>query len=139
LNSDDIESMKTWIQFAAKFVPAVAVAALVCTPARAQDPLSTPVIVSIAAPIVIKALTPKPSGLGKFEGFVMNANTVQITVRAKGDDMSVQTFTLSEEASARMQQAIDKGGYQWGDKVTVLYDPTSRKAVRIKGKPSRAL
>jgi hypothetical protein len=64
---------------------------------------------------------------------------VQITVRAKGDDMSVQTFTLSEEASARMQQAIDKGGYQWGDKVTVLYDPTSRKAVRIKGKPSRAL
>ena len=131
--------MKTWIQFAAKFGPAVVLTALGCIPARAQDPLSTPVIVSIAAPIVIKALTPKPSGLGKFEGFVMNANTTQITVRAKGDDMSIQTFTLSEGASAKMQQAVDKGGYQWGDKVTVLYDPTSRKAVRIKGKPSRPL
>ena len=53
------------------------------------------------------------------------------------DDMSIQTFALSEQASAKMQQAIDKGGYQWGDKVTVLYDPTSRKAVKIKGKPSR--
>jgi hypothetical protein len=131
--------MKTWIQFAAKFVPPVALAALGCIPARAQDPLSTPVIVSVAAPIVIKALTPKPSGLGKFEGFVMNANTAQITVRAKGDDMSVQTFTLSEQASAKMLETINKGGYQWGDKVTVLYDPTSRKAVRIKGKPSRVL
>jgi len=38
-----------------------------------------------------------------------------------------------------MQDTIDKGGYQWGDKVTVLYDPNSLKAVKVKGKPSRPL
>ena len=129
--------MKTWSKFAAKCVPAVVLATLWCVPARAQDPIITPIVVDTVAPIVVKALTPKPSGLGKFEGFVMNANIAQITVRAKGEDMAVQTFTLSEQASSKMQQAIDKGGYQWGDKVTVLYDPTSRKAVKIKGKPSR--
>jgi hypothetical protein len=129
--------MKILSKFAAKCAPVVALAALWCVPARAQDPIITPIIVDTVAPIVIKALTPKPSGLGKFEGFVMNANITQITVRAKGEDMAVQTFTLSEQASAKMQQAIDKGGYQWGDKVTILYDPSSRKAVRIKGKPSR--
>ena len=81
----------------------------------------------------------KPSGLAKFEGFVLNANIAQITVRAKGTDMSIQTFTLSQQASTKMQQIIDKGGFQYGDKVTVLYDPSSLKAIKVKGKPSPAL
>jgi hypothetical protein len=80
---------------------------------------------------------PKPTGLAKFEGFVQNANIVQITVRAKGNDMSIQTFSLSENASARMQQIVDKGGYQYGDRVTILYDPSTQKAIKIKGKPSK--
>jgi hypothetical protein len=36
-----------------------------------------------------------------------------------------------------MQTIVDKGGYQYGDKVTVFYDPTSKKALKIKGKPSK--
>jgi hypothetical protein len=124
---------------AGKCAPVIVLAALWCVPARAQDPLSTPVIASVAAPIIINAVKPKPSGLAKFEGFVMNANTAQITVRAKGNDMTIQTFSLSEQASTKMQQTIDKGGYQWGDKVTVLYDPTSRKAIKVKGKASRPI
>jgi hypothetical protein len=130
--------MKTLIPFATKLMPAILLGALCCVSAKAQDPVVTPIVTSIAEPIIVKALTPKPSGLAKFEGFVMNANTAQITVRAKGDDLSIQTFALSEQASAKMQQSIDKGGYQWGDKVTVLYDPASRKALKIKGKPSHA-
>jgi hypothetical protein len=128
--------MRPWLKFASKCAPVVVAAALSCVPARAQDPVT---VASIAAPIIINAVKPKPSGLGKFEGFVMNANTAQITVRAKGNDMAVETFALSDQASAKMQQAIDRGGYQWGDKVTVMYDPNSRKAVRVKGKPSKAL
>jgi len=77
--------------------------------------------------------------MAKFEGFVMHANIAQITVRAKGDDMSIQTFSLSREASDKMQQIIDKGGYQYGDKVTVVYDPSSLKAIKVKGKPSRPI
>ena len=90
-------------------------------------------------PIIIKAVKPKPSGLSKFEGFVMNANIAQITVRAKGNDMAIQTFPCRRRAAAKMQQIVDKGGYQYGDKVTVMYDPSSLKAIRVKGKPSPPL
>jgi hypothetical protein len=120
-------------------VPAIALASLSCVPARAQDPVTVPIATDVALPIVVKALQPKPSGLAKFEGTVRSANNAQITVRAKGDDMSIQTFTLSPEASTKMQQIVDKGGYQWGDKVTVLYDPKTRKAIKVKGKPSKPL
>jgi hypothetical protein len=119
---------------------AVALAALWCSPAAAQDPgIVTPIIVDTAVPIVVNAVKPKPTGLAKFDGFVMNANTAQITVRAKGNDMAIQTFTLSQQASTKMQQTIDRGGFQYGDKVTVMYNPSSRQAIKVKGKPSRSL
>jgi hypothetical protein len=109
--------------------------------AAAQDPILTPIIVSEVAPIVVNAITPKPkpTGLQKFEGFIMNSNIAQVTVRAKGNDMAIQTFPLSQPVAAKMQRIIDGGGYQYGDKVTVYYDPQSHTAVRIKGKPSRPL
>jgi hypothetical protein len=123
-------------------LPVMLLAALWCAPARSQDPVTAvaaPMVIDTAAPIIVRAIKPKPSGLSKFEGTVMNANIAQITVRAKGNDMSVQTFTLSQQASTKMQQIVDKGGYHYGDKVTVMYDPTSLKAVKVKGKPSRPL
>jgi hypothetical protein len=107
-------------------------------PAVAQVPTSAvPIIVDTAVPIVVNAVKPKPTGLAKFEGFVMNANIAQITVRAKGNDLGIRTFTLSQAAATKMQQIVDKGGYQYGDKVTVMYDPASLQAVKIKGKPSK--
>jgi hypothetical protein len=110
--------------------------------ALAQDPIVTaPIIVSEAAPIIISAVKPKPkpTGLSKFEGTVMHANSVQITVKAMGNDLSIQTFPLSEAASLKMQQIIDKGGYQYGDKVKLEYDPQSMRVVKFKGKPSKSL
>jgi hypothetical protein len=132
--------MKLFRRVAALSLPAVTLAGLWCSPAVAQDPaVVAPIIVDTAVPIIVNAVKPKPTGLVKFDGFVMNATVAQITVRAKGNDMSIQTFSLSQEAAAKMQQMIDKGGYQYGDKVSVLYDPSSLKAMRVKGKPSRAL
>jgi hypothetical protein len=92
-------------------------------------------------PIIINAIKPKPKadGLAKFEGYVQHANIAQITVRARGNDMALQTFSLSEAASAKMQQIIDKGGYQYGDKVTISYDPATLKAIKITGKPSKPI
>ncbi len=110
--------------------------------AAAQDPIVTaPIIASEVAPIIVSAVKPKPkfTGLAKFEGTVMNANSVQITVRAMGNDLSIQTFPLSEMASAKMQQIIDKGGYQYGDKVKLEYDPQSLRVVKFKGRPSKPL
>jgi hypothetical protein len=114
---------------------------LAASRAAAQDPILTPIIVSEAAPIIVKTLAPKPklTGVQKFEGYFVNGNAAQVTVRAKGNDLGIQTFTLNKTVSDKMQKIIDAGGYQYGDKVTVFYDPTSQVAVKIKGKPSRPL
>jgi len=109
--------------------------------AGAQVP--APVVVPIAEeaiPIIINTVKPhKGPQPPKFEGTVLNATIAQITVRAKGNDMGIQTFPLTPEASAKMLQIIDKGGYQYGDKVTVFYDPDTKKALKVKGKPSKAI
>jgi hypothetical protein len=111
--------------------------------ARAQVPVPVlaPIVVDTAVPIIVSAVKPKPkpSGVEKFEGFVMHANVAQITLRAKGNDLAIRTFALSPDATIKMQQIVDKGGYQYGDKVTVLYDPASQTAMKIKGKPSKSL
>jgi hypothetical protein len=112
------------------------------SPARAQGPVPVivPVAVDTAVPVIVNAVKPKPKpGIAKFEGFVMNANIAQISVRAKGSDLTIRTFPLSPAASTQMQKIVDKGGYQYGDKVTVLYDAVTEHAVKIKGKPSKAL
>jgi hypothetical protein len=107
--------------------------------AAAQDPILTPLIVDTAVPIIVNAVKPKPTGLAKYQGYVMNANNIQVTVRAKNSDTAVQTFALTGEASAKMQGLIDKGGFQYGDKITVFYNPTSLQVVKFKGKPSKSL
>jgi hypothetical protein len=38
-----------------------------------------------------------------------------------------------------MQKIIDTGGYQYGDKVTVFYEPATLKAIKFKGKPSKPI
>jgi hypothetical protein len=120
----------------------LAAAGVFSSPAAAQSPATViPIVVDTAAPIVIAAVKPKPkpTGLGKFEGFVMNANNAQITVRAKGNDMAIRTFPLSQAASEKMQKIIDKGGYQYGDKVTVYFVPDTSQAINFKGKPSKPI
>ena len=109
--------------------------------AAAQEPILTPIIASEAAPIVVKTLTPKPKTTGKvkFQGYFVNANTAQVTVSAKSNTLAIQTFALSQAVAAKMQQIIDKGGYQYGDKITVYYDAQTKVALKIKGKPSRPL
>jgi len=135
--------MKRIVRIARSGLPLMLVAAGVFSvPAAAQGPATVPVIIAeTAAPIIIGAVKPKPklTGLDKFEGFVMHANNAQITVRAKGNDMAIRTFPLSQEASDKMQKIIDKGGYQYGDKVTVYYVPATSQAIKFKGKPSKPI
>src|SRR5712691_12995391 len=132
--------MKRIVKVAGFGLPLMLLAAGVfSSPAAAQAPVVVPIVVDTAVPIIIGAVKPKPTGLDKFEGFVMHANNAQITVRAKGNDMAIRTFPLSEAASAKMQKIIDKGGYQYGDKVTVFYEPATSKAIKFKGKPSKPI
>jgi len=118
-------------------VLAAAFVSLAAAAANAQIPAP---VVEAAVPIIVETIKPhKGPQPPKFEGTVINATVAQITVRAKGNDMAIQTFPLAPEASAKMLQIIDKGGYQYGDKVTVFFDPDSKKALKVKGKPSKAI
>ena len=132
--------MKSLLKAAGLALP-LALAGMVMSPGtQAQSPATVvPIVLDTAVPIIVSAVKPKPTGLSKFEGYVMNANIAQITVRAKGNDMAIQTFALSPEAAAKMQAIVDKGGYQYGDKVTLLYDPANLQVIKLKGKPSKAL
>jgi hypothetical protein len=139
--------MKAFAKIAGFGAVSLLVTGVFSAPVRAQVPLPIPVpevvkpiIVDTAVPIIVNTIKPKPKpGVARFDGYVMHANIAQITVRAKGNDMSLQTFPLSEQASAQMQAIVDKGGYQYGDKVSVYYDQTNLKALRVKGKPSKAI
>lgn len=132
--------MKFFAKLAGLGLPLLAAAGVYCPSAAAQG-AAVPIIVDTAVPVVVNAVKPKPkpTGLAKFEGFVMHANIAQITARARGNDLAILTFSLSQEASAKMQQIVDKGGYQYGDKVTVYYDPATMKAAKFKGKPSKPI
>ena len=144
--------MKVLNKIALMGIPALVLAGLCSSPAQAQLPpvpippipgvpaVVAPIIIDTAVPIIVNTIKPKPktTGMGRFDGFVMNSNVAQITVKARGNDMSLQTFALSDRAAAEMQAIVDRGGYQYGDKVTVYYDPTSLKALKVKGKPSKA-
>jgi hypothetical protein len=112
-----------------------------CSAAYANAQVPAPVAaaaVDTAVPIIVKTIKPHKDPHPKFEGTFINATVAEITVRAKGNDMAIQTFPLSENASAKMLAIIDKGGYQYGDKITVFYDPDTKKALKVKGKPSKA-
>ena len=118
---------------------AAAVAACFATCAKAQVPAPiAEAAVDTAVPIIVKVLKPHKDPHPKLEGTFVNATVAQITVRAKDNELDLQTFPLSEEASAKMLAIIDKGGYQYGDKVTVFYDADTKKALKVKGKPSKA-
>jgi hypothetical protein len=132
--------MKNLFKAAGFALPLALAGMVMCPRAQAQTPATVvPIVLDTAVPIVVNAVKPKPTGLSKFEGYVMNANIAQITVRAKGNDMGIQTFALSPQASAKMQTIVDKGGYQYGDKITLLYDASNMQVIKLKGKPSKAL
>ncbi len=109
---------------------AAAVLGAVAAPARAQ--------IDISKPIAIKTIKPKPK-LARFQGEVLHANPLAITVRSRENERAIRTFTYAPKVKEQMQQILDRGGYQYGDKVEIRYEAGGDVALRIKGKPSKPL
>lgn len=122
---------------------AVAAGVVVLAAGAANAQMPPPIVLDTAVPIIVNTVAAAVHKNGpqapKFEGTFVNATTVQITVRAKGNENALQTFPLTPEASAKMLDIINKGGYQYGDKVTVILDSEAKKAVGFKGKPSKPI
>ncbi len=111
-------------------------AALLVTVVLAAVPAPLRAQIDTSKPIRVKEVKPK---LVRFQGEVLNANSVQITVRSRENELAIRTFTYSPRVREQMQKIIDRGGYQYGDKVEIQYEPGSDVALRIKGKPSKPL
>jgi hypothetical protein len=92
--------------------------------------------VETGKPVHLKA--PKKK-IAKFKGEVLSMTNVQIIVRSLENERVIRTFTYTPEVRDKMQQIIDKGGYQHGDKVEIHHEAGTEVALKIKGKPSKPL
>ncbi len=111
-------------------------AALLAAAALAAGAISLGAQLDTSKPIPIKASKPK---MVRFQGEVMNANSVQITVRSRENERAIQTFTYAPKVREQMQKILDRGGYQYGDRVEIQHQAGSDVALRIRGKPSKPL
>jgi hypothetical protein len=109
-------------------------AAAVClaaAPARAQVTTSKPITVKI------KTIKPQKPKLATFKGEVLHMDAQSIIVRDPQNNLTVKTFSYTPELSKKLKGLIDRGGYQYGDKVQVKYESGSTVAQEITGKASQ--
>jgi hypothetical protein len=114
-------------------------------PARAQVPQAVETAAAtVVAPIVTKIVNavipePTPKGSNWLKAEVIHADSQTIIVREQKNGMMIHTFNFSPEMKDRMQAILDSGGFQYGDKVGILFMPGQTVALRIHGKPSKPL
>jgi hypothetical protein len=99
---------------------------------------------TFAAPIVVRAaeaLKPKAKVPGSqwLKAEVIHADAQAIVVREQANGMMIHTFTFAPNMKDKMQAIIDKGGYQYGDKVKILHQQGQTVALKISGKPSKPI
>jgi len=118
-----------------------AMLAMSSTPARAQAAevakIAAPIVVKIINAVTEKGSKPKDSNWLKAE--VIHADANSIIVREQQNGLMIHTFNFSPEMKDKMQAILDQGGFQYGDKIGILYMPGQTVALRIHGKPSKPL
>lgn len=60
-----------------------------------------------------------------------------LQVRSVTNERELHTFTYAPALRSQMQDIINAGGYQYGDKVTIWHKAGGDVAFKIKGKPSK--
>jgi hypothetical protein len=70
---------------------------------------------------------------------VLHMTNTAIQVRSLVNELEIHTFKYSDSIRDKMQKLLDHGGYQYGDKVYIRYQPGTDIALEIKGKPSKPL
>jgi hypothetical protein len=100
-------------------------------PARAQ--------VTTAPTIKLKPVQTQEAKPSKTRFEVLHMMTTGIQVRSLINGLEIRTFTYSDQIRDAMLKLLDQGGYQYGDKVEIQYQPGSDVALKIKGKPSKPL
>jgi|ERR1700735_908812 len=99
---------------------------------RAQVDPSAPIVVRSST----KASKNAPGTKAWLKAEIIHADAVSMVVREQGNEMMIHTFTYGPEIGDHMQQIVDSGGYQYGDKVKIQYVRGQTVALKIRGKPS---
>lgn len=133
--------MKTSRIFAAGFALAAALA-IPAGATYAQAAAAAAAASVIEAPVarVVHAVLPKstPAGDSWLKASVIHFDSRLIVVSEVGNERMIHTFTYASALQPKMQTLEDKGGYQYGDQVKILYQPGQKVALEIHGKPSKA-
>ncbi len=114
------------------------------SPAHAQAAEAAAAAANVVAPIVVKVVNTvtrqhKPDGSNWLKAEVVHADSHSIIVREQSNGMAIHTFNFAPELQDKMQAMLDSGGFQYGDKISILYMPGQTVALRIHGKPSKPL
>jgi hypothetical protein len=130
--------MKNYRIFAASCVLAAGLAISAC---GAQAQVAETVVAAPVITKIISTVTPKgaPKGTSWLKAEVIFASANSIVVREQANEIVIHSFSFAPELKDKMQAVLDKGGYQYGDKVNILYQPGQTVALRIHGKPSKPL
>jgi hypothetical protein len=112
--------------------------------AHAQVSEAAAAAASVVVPVVVKVVDTitrqkTPEGSNWLKAEVIHADSQTVIVRERQNGMMIHTFNFSPELKDKMQAILDKGGFQYGDKVSVLFMPGQTVALRIHGKPSKPL
>jgi hypothetical protein len=98
--------------------------------------------IGLSAPIVVRSSTPTAPAPVKgnwLRAEVIHADSNSMVVREQGNGLMIHTFTYTPDLHAKMQKLLDQGGYQYGDKVQILYQHGQTVALRVRGRPSKPL
>ncbi len=133
--------MKNYKLFGFSLAFAIALT-LFAAPVRAQ--VAEAAAATVVAPIVTKIVNKimpqgKPEGSNWLKAEVVHADSQTIIVRERQNGMMIHTFNFSPEMKDKMQAILDNGGFQYGDRVSILFMPGQTVALRIHGKPSKSL
>jgi hypothetical protein len=128
--------------------------ALVSSPAHGQviptdQPITVPspthAVSSVVSPVIAKVVQvvtfqhPIPEGSEWLKAEVIHADAVTLIVRERVNGYAIHTFNFTTELQPKMQAMIDKGGFQYGDRVSILYMQDQKTvALRVHGRPSKS-
>jgi hypothetical protein len=108
--------------------------------AHAQVSEAAAAAASVVVPVVDTITRRKtPEGSSWLKAEVIHADSQTIIVRERQNGMMIHTFNFSPNLKDKMQAILDNGGFQYGDKVSVLFMPGQTVALRVHGKPSKSL
>ncbi|MGH9718022.1 MAG: hypothetical protein ACRD4R_15025 [Candidatus Acidiferrales bacterium] len=120
---------------------AIALAGSLAIPAGVARAQAAAAAAATAASPIIRVfhnLVSRPKVSGDWlKAEVIHFDMHSIIVSEDGNSRMIHTFTYNSTLQPKMQTLLDKGGYQYGDQVRILYQPGQTVALKIRGKPSK--